>query len=310
MFRGQIESWVHDTAEASFRQWLSLVRAQVEDISNNSNDNSRRNSFSNNGSEQEHITTKVESGAVTPTLHRNIQHNHVEDEDEMSDFSGPPSIADHDLSDYDEEYEDEDEDLNVPGSSSDEQYFESTDTWQPSDAQYSEDLRNYMAALNSELNSMRRIIEVNQTRLLGLENSFARSQTSRPLALSNRVEPVVAAANSNNSNANANGEFMTTTTTTTTTSNDAKLTGYITKLEALVKQQKDDEQMSQQRHKEWEAKVSELESKLAAVKTSSKAMLWFNAFAFVFFLVGWPLIARKLWRFITPLIKQLMLKQS
>eukprot|EP01133_Synstelium_polycarpum_P014554 gene14554-17200_t len=120
--------------------------------------------------------------------------------------------------------------------SSEDQFFDSNDMWQGNNSGNG-DIKNYMVSLTGELNSMKSIIEVNQTRLLGLET-----------------------------------------------------------LEELVKNQQEEEFKSRDKQREWEVKVVELQSKLQSVKSSSNRNLWFNLMALLFFVVGWPIIARKLWK--------------
>ncbi|GAM23226.1 hypothetical protein SAMD00019534_064010 [Acytostelium subglobosum LB1] len=224
---------------------------------------------------------------------------HDEDEDaeeELSDFSGPPSIHDDDYISDDEE-----------DRSSDEQFFDSNEVWTNNGlAAGNSDIKNYMVALTNELSSMKCVIEVNHTRLLGLETAFSQMQTSRSSALTTPNGQQPQQRQYQHQYNGANEVFTTTTTTTHNATNE--LNAYITKLEELVKQQQDEELRTQEKQKEWESKVGELENKLRNVNESSRLTLWFNIMALLFFLIGWPIIAKKLWKYLLPLLESLMKK--
>ncbi|EGG15688.1 hypothetical protein DFA_10530 [Cavenderia fasciculata] len=375
MFKSVLENWVHETTEASFKQWLSLVGQQVEEYEqseklkraaptpvkqpqpqpqqqqtvatpmvsssaaaasgvavatpqptmNGKHSNKRRGGNHNQDPDgfdvvspspvqKKMINIVDENHGNNLKNHLNHLHNHNHnhnhrnnninggwgdsdsednnsDDDNMSEFSNPPAINEdflNEASEYD--YEDE-----LEGESGEDQFFDSNDQ-----LQHNGDLKNYMVQLVNELNSMKSIVEVNHTRLLGLETAFSQLQLSRATSSSSNTTTTSTSSPSVNgksssspTTAAADNHTHQLSHTSSAMINGIKLSSYVANLEELVKNHQEEEYKSKEHQKQLEAKAKELEERLNQLHNSSKRMSWFSAFSVLFLVVGWPVIEKK-----------------
>ncbi|KAF2073441.1 hypothetical protein CYY_005258 [Polysphondylium violaceum] len=242
-----------------------------------------------NNHDDESTITMVEEHTTTTFSYHNHHHsnNNRDDSDNESDLSDISHVPPSHLGDFtdDEEY------------NSNEEFYDTNDVWQSSSSESQKrDIKNFMQTINNDLTNIKSIIEVNHNRLLGLEDSF---QSSRNLVGSGVV------GNNNNNNINNNRQQHPTTTTTSSSItnggnvNSDLTTTYLNRLEEMVKNLQEDEMKSREKQKDWEQKIADLEKKLHSLGSSqSKYIMWLNIGAFVFFLIGWPIAAKKIWKHI------------
>lgn len=298
MFKGTLENWVHDTTEQSFKHWLTLVRSQVAEYEESeklkrvtptpvkqppspkikiNTQPIKFNQFNDSDDDQEidenHSIVKKQQlqqhqQQQQIQVQNNLNNHNEDEEDNESD------VSDFSSQEINEEFS-EDEYI------SHDEFYDTNEAWSTSPSNQSrKDIKIFINNFQNELGSMKSILEVNHNRLLSLESAFSNLQATRtqPLNISS--------------------------ITSMGLSNDTSGLGvYITKLEELVKNQQDDEFKSKEKQKEYENKIVELEKKINQVNSSSsKTMLWFNMVALLAFLIGWPILARKLWSHLLPLL--------
>ncbi|KAN0033961.1 hypothetical protein ACTFIV_000440 [Dictyostelium citrinum] len=390
MFKGVLENWVHDTTENSFKQWLTLVRQQVEEYEkneqlkritptpvknnqqNNNNNNINSNNSNNNNTNTNNVNNKGKSNKKNIINYiddeddevmvddnqksnkqqqkyndsNSVQHinslnsNNNNDEDfsdsELSDISRKaPSHLDfnsdeegldknnnhvdnfEDDEEEDEE-DDEDEDLDYDDiqSTSDDKFYDSNDIWQISNnnnnnellanTRSKKDIKNFMININNDISHLKSIIEVNHNRLFGLEDALTHIQkTNTTIITTQRSSPPLNGGNNSNNNFNNSNTTSTNGGNTTVVDNT-----YLAKLEECVKNIQEDEIKTREKQKEWIEKISELERKLNSIGSSqSRSILWLNILALVFFLIGWPIVAKKLWKSLAPFLTTLLTRK-
>ncbi|KAM9960524.1 hypothetical protein ACTFIW_009666 [Dictyostelium discoideum] len=229
--------------------------------------------------------------------------------------NGNENFNDEEENDEDDEEDDEDDfDYDIQ-STSDDKFYDSNDVWQISNNNNNErlrntrskkDIKNFMININNDISHLKSIIEVNHNRLFGLEDAFTQIQkTNTTIITTQRSSPPLNHNNnSNNSNNNNNSNTAATPSLTNTTMVDNT---YLTKLEECVKNIQEDEIRTREKQKEWIEKISELERKLNSIGTAqSRSILWVNILALIFFLIGWPIVAKKLWKSLAPFLTTLL----
>jgi len=242
--------------------------------------------------EEQHTTT-------TFSYHNSHQHHHNNkdiDSDNESDLSDISHVPPSHLGDFtdDEEY------------NSNEEFYDTNDVWQQqssSSESQKRDIKNFMQTINNDLTNIKSIIEVNHNRLLGLEDSF---QSSRNLVGG-------AIVSNNNTQQNRHQQSTLTATNNNVTAggnvNSDLTTTYLNRLEDMVKNLQEDEIKSREKQKEWEQKIVDLEKKINSLGSSqSKYIMWLNIGALIFFLIGWPIAAKKLWKYLLPLFTSALKK--
>ncbi|KAN0042981.1 hypothetical protein ACTA71_010614 [Dictyostelium dimigraforme] len=378
MFKGALENWVHVTTEDSFKQWLTLVRQQVEEYEKNeqlkrsaptpikNNNNTTNNNNNNNKKkiinyideedeimvDENHKSNKQQQQQQQQQQQKYNDSNSVQHINSLNNNDGEENFSDSELSDISrkapshldfnsdddfdknnnnenetnnenkeegeedvEEEEEDDFDYDDIQSTSDDKFYDSNDVWQISNGNNSnnerlansrskKDIKNFMININNDISHLKSIIEVNHNRLFGLEDAFDQIQkTNTAIITTQRSSPLL---NGNNNNNNTNQAPSTTANVNATMVDNT----YLTKLEECVKNIQEDEIKTREKQKEWIEKIGELERKLNSVGTAqSRSILWVNILALIFFLIGWPIVAKKLWKSLAPFLTTLLTKK-
>lgn len=120
--------------------------------------------------------------------------------------------------------------------------------------------------------------EVNASRLMGLETS---NYPASPLPHGNKN-----GLNSNNNNENKNGVH----------SNEG-LIPYLQRLEVVAKQQEEEMARNREREQEWKRKYDELAAKVESGGGNSNGKKLTVGWWGVVFILVWPVVAHKLWKY-------------
>eukprot|EP01132_Coremiostelium_polycephalum_P005288 gene5288-6582_t len=342
MLKGLIENWVHDTTEVSFNHWMNLVKAQIEEYEES--ERLKRvaptpvkqspkmsqhivsivGTGSGSGSlidEDEEIADDIDENQSTVRSRENLEqklqqqqpkitsanslkpiNNNEDDESDFSDLSANPLSINEDFTD-----EEDEEDLG----SNEDQFFDSSEVWSQNaggfntnnnnnnDSQRKE-LKNFMVTINNDLNSIKSLIDVHHSRLIGLESAYTNLQSSRSLTT----------APNNNSNKlnHINSNNLETPGNNGSGNLGGGVGAYISKLEEMIKHQQEEEGRLKDKQSEWEQKMVELERKVNSLGNSNRSNVWLNVIGLIIFLIGWPIVAKKLWKHLLPLLTTLIKK--
>eukprot|EP01112_Ceratiomyxa_fruticulosa_P004350 TRINITY_DN1486_c0_g2_i1.p1 TRINITY_DN1486_c0_g2~~TRINITY_DN1486_c0_g2_i1.p1 ORF type:complete len:498 (+),score=107.33 TRINITY_DN1486_c0_g2_i1:119-1612(+) len=330
MFKGNIEGFVDDVARKSFTQWLDLVRDKLQELEkkklppivSNNEDTVEKKPF------QQHQAVKSFPPITTSTTQ---QQRHPEKHREnlsvdKSPFTQPynlelpptPKKEKGDAISWDsEQFSDSESDA------SSDTYYDAPEVWMdtlpgpnigtyptssspttPLTTQYIPEgtpdyLNNFIMNINNEVNQLKSAIEVNHTRLVGLESAYAQHQR--------------------NTASNTEGHASASTPSTTHTSdhtirNEGGLLGTcLSRIDNLVKLQQTEQAHAQERETYWKKKYEEMEEKVEKMKpgSSSKGLLPrspLGILGLTVFLVLWPIVITKAWRYITP-FKEVLFKR-
>ncbi|KAN0011881.1 hypothetical protein ACTFIU_007452 [Dictyostelium citrinum] len=242
--------------------------------------------------------------------------SHLDFNSDEEDLDKNNNQVDNFEDDEDDEEDDEDLDYDDIQSTSDDKFYDSNDIWQISNnnnnnnellanTRSKKDIKNFMININNDISHLKSIIEVNHNRLFGLEDALTHIQkTNTTIITTQRSSPPLNGNNNNNNNFN-NSNTTSTNGNTTMVDNT-----YLAKLEECVKNIQEDEIKTREKQKEWIEKISELERKLNSIGSSqSRSILWLNILALVFFLIGWPIVAKKLWKSLAPFLTTLLTRK-
>ncbi|KAM9961576.1 hypothetical protein ACTFIR_004430 [Dictyostelium discoideum] len=283
---------------------------------NNNNNNNGEEDFSD--SELSDISRKAPS-------HLDFNSDD-DDEDNLrknnnNNNNGNENFNDEEENEEDDEEDDEDDfDYDIQ-STSDDKFYDSNDVWQISNNNNNErlrntrskkDIKNFMININNDISHLKSIIEVNHNRLFGLEDAFTQIQkTNTTIITTQRSSPPLNHNNNSNNSYNNNNNNNSNTAATPSLTNTTMVDNtYLTKLEECVKNIQEDEIRTREKQKEWIEKISELERKLNSIGTAqSRSILWVNILALIFFLIGWPIVAKKLWKSLAPFLTTLLTRK-
>lgn len=270
LFKGQVENMMNQQATQTFDQWLALVKEKIADF------------HKEESTKQKPIQLPVQT------------HTHLSDY-MMDTLSSTQSTATESECDTDDEsyYDAQDLPFSSPPSR--------TSTPPPHDNRNhtpppplherphssnnpprsisplppSGGLAGVVHNLQKELQHLRSITEVNASRLLGLETSKYQTTSSPSIH--------------NNSNNN-----RTTGSASTSLSANEGLVPYLQRLELLAQQQEEEVTRGREREQEWKRKFEELQSRLEG-PNNKKGMVpgWLG----VVFILVWPVVAQKLWKY-------------
>jgi hypothetical protein len=113
--------------------------------------------------------------------------------------------------------------------------------------------------------------EVNSSRLLGLEASKVPSSSSPPPSLATNNEGILP---------------------------------YLQRLDLLVKQQEEESQRNRDKEQEWRRRLEEMEARMEGTNGKGRMVPWWGV---VVFLLVWPVMAKKLWKYakvLHPMVAQ------
>ncbi|EFA82887.1 hypothetical protein PPL_03665 [Heterostelium album PN500] len=324
MFKSALESWVHDTTEASFKHWLSLVRSQVEEYEQSEklkrsapptpvkSQQQQQHQHQQLQQQQQGVVSKRSTTTTTTTTttsshmngnHSSHNHSNHSHSNGINKSNGRHSNNRHSSSSV---MESDDESIDDHSHNLDENHSRVRENDRNNNI-----LQSLQQHQHQQQHQMEEDFEDDMSDLSGgppsIHDDFTSDEEDNRSSSEDQFFDSSDVWQQNGGNNNDVRNYMPqllprhhqlTGGEVITAGNDMtgmNLSTYIAKLEELVKSQQEEELRSREKQREWESKVAELESRLRNVKNSSNATLWFNVMALLFFIVGWPIISRKLW---------------
>ncbi|EAL72270.1 hypothetical protein DDB_G0269840 [Dictyostelium discoideum AX4] len=288
--------------------------------------NSLNGNNNNNNSNGEEDFSDSELSDISRKAPSHLDFNSDDDDEDNlrknnnnNNNNGNENFNEEEENEEDDEEDEDDFDYDDIQSTSDDKFYDSNDVWQISNnnnnsnnerlrnTRSKKDIKNFMININNDISHLKSIIEVNHNRLFGLEDAFTQIQkTNTTIITTQRSSPPLNHNNNSNNNNNNNNTTAAPLLTNTTMVDNT----YLTKLEECVKNIQEDEIRTREKQKEWIEKISELERKLNSIGTAqSRSILWVNILALIFFLIGWPIVAKKLWKSLAPFLTTLLTRK-
>jgi len=327
MFKGNIEGFVDDVARKSFTQWLDLVRDKLQELEkkkippivSNNEDTVEKKPF------QQHQAIKPLPPVASSSTTQPQQHPEKHKENLSADKSPFSSTYNLELPPTPKKEKGDAISWNSDESSSDSEsdlssdlFFDAPEGWVSIDSlplgpnigtypssstttttpttQYIPEgtpdyLNNFIMNINNEVSQLKSAIEVNHTRLVGLESAYARLQRD-----------------------SAEGEHSSTHTNEpiAKSENGGLLGTCLLRVDNLIKLQQTEQMHAQEREAYWKKKYEEMEEKVEKMKPSSSKSLFprspLGLLGLTVFLVLWPIVITKAWKYISP-FREVLLKK-
>jgi hypothetical protein len=159
--------------------------------------------------------------------------------------------------------------------------------------------------MQKELQQVKSLIEVNTSRLLGMEAAFA-ALSSSPTPSSVRPSSTLASSSTPSSKHSAPSPLN----TSSPAHHNEGVLPYLQRLDQLIKQQEEETQRSKEKELEWKRRLEEMENKLEGNQRRLIPRGWVGV-GVVVFLLAWPVMAHKLWKYaklLQPVVEKAFLR--
>eukprot|EP01111_Echinosteliopsis_oligospora_P008786 TRINITY_DN2481_c0_g1_i1.p1 TRINITY_DN2481_c0_g1~~TRINITY_DN2481_c0_g1_i1.p1 ORF type:complete len:433 (-),score=122.51 TRINITY_DN2481_c0_g1_i1:53-1351(-) len=273
VFKGQIEQFMHQSAVQTFEVWMKLVSDSIA---------SRKAEFR---APSEYTRSASSSRATTPSPYETASEFSDNDDDEFYDTLDvtPPSPSVSSINQKQLQKQIQEVQENQYNSRNNISYNNNSN----SNAQLPSSA--LIDNIHHELNQVKSMMEVNSSRLLGLESAFANMPSSSPSKPNGTPNQQNGRYPSSNSSSNGPA------------ANQNNVLPYLQRLDALIKQQQDDEQRMAESEADWKKKFDDMEEKMNRMNNRNGTMGAFSGswsgFGMVVFIIVWPFVAQKFWRY-------------
>lgn len=268
LFKGQVENMMNQMATQTFEQWVALVKEKVADFHKEERAKNKLPTIQPHSQSPQPLPeflTDTLSGTVSE--YDTDDDSYYDAQDQL--FTSPPSSRTstppphHDI-------------RHIGSNSSSHSNSNSTTSNVAFSMPPTSGLTAVIHSLQREIQNLRSMTEVNASRLLGLENS---NYPASPLP----PHPNNNTNNSNNKNIPSPG-------------NDGLLP-YLQRLEILAKQQEEETARSREMEQEWKSKCRDLEAKIDSNSNNNNGKKIVVGWWGVVFILVWPVVAHKLWKY-------------